>query len=180
MDMINVFKKGLPIFGLFNNYDEDVTIDELDLTFGHKDLNLELLDFLQSEVLPDYVCNIDKAHSVEHIIDVVKNSLTLADELNCDKDIALTAAIYHDIGRCYSMDFNKNYVLALNSIVNDSDLLNEYGLVEDDILAVCDAIVDLSPRSEKTTIYSEILSDADKLSKIVAAEASSNSNTNSA
>ena len=167
MDMINVFKNGLPIFGLFNEFDEDTTISEIDLTFGHDDLNLELLDFLQSEVLPDYVRNMDKAHSVEHIIDVVKNSLSLADKLKCDKDIALTAAIYHDIGRCYSMEFNKNYILALNSIVNDSDLLYDYGLVEDDILTVCDAVVDLSPSSKKTTIYSKILSDADKISEVM-------------
>ena len=167
MDMINVFKKGLPIFDLFDELGEEPRISDIDLAFNHTDINLELLNFLQYEVLPDYVRNVDKSHSVEHILDVVKNSLTITEKLKENKDIAITAAIYHDIGRVYDMDFNKNFLLSFSTIINDSDLLLDCGLLEDEILSASDAIVELSPSSDKTNIYSKILSDADKISEII-------------
>ena len=168
MDMINSFKNGLPLFDLLDEYSgKDIVLDDLDLSFGYDDLNKELIEFLQYEVLPDYFCNIDRSHSIEHILNVAENSLLIANILNCNKDIVLTAAIYHDIGRCYSMDFNSNYIISLTTLINDSDLLLDCGVSEDDILLAADAIVDLSPSSEKTNIYSKILSDADKITEIL-------------
>ena len=89
--------KAIPIFDLIKEPKHPGGYLAIDLSYGYK-VNQNLLKFLQYDVLPDYLRILDRSRSIEHILDVCKNSLILAESMGLNYDIAITAAVYHDIG----------------------------------------------------------------------------------
>lgn len=62
-----------------------------------KQVNLELMQFIESNILPQYQ-QFDKAHNMQHVTSVIRRSLVIAQQLGADINIAYTVAAYHDLG----------------------------------------------------------------------------------
>lgn len=60
-------------------------------------VNLELMTFIERSILPRYAA-FDSAHNMEHVTNVVRASVMLAEKLGADVDMAYTIAAYHDLG----------------------------------------------------------------------------------
>ncbi len=59
--------------------------------------SLDLVEFVEKNILPQYA-NFDKAHNMEHVTKVIRNSLDLARKIGADLDMAYVIAAYHDLG----------------------------------------------------------------------------------
>ncbi|MBO7645600.1 MAG: HD domain-containing protein [Prevotella sp.] len=60
-------------------------------------VNLELMTFIERRVLPRYAA-FDSAHNMEHVMSVIKASVSLAEKMGVDVDMAYAVAAYHDLG----------------------------------------------------------------------------------
>jgi len=58
---------------------------------------MNLHEYIETSILPQYN-NFDKAHSVEHIKSVIKQSLLLSVHYDVNIDMVYTIAAYHDLG----------------------------------------------------------------------------------
>lgn len=63
----------------------------------NKIASLDLVDFVEKNILPEYQ-NFDKAHSTAHVTRVIRNSLNLANAIGADINMAYVVAAYHDLG----------------------------------------------------------------------------------
>lgn len=59
--------------------------------------NLELMEFIERCILPRYAA-FDSAHNMEHVMHVIRASVTLAEKMGADVDMAYCIAAYHDLG----------------------------------------------------------------------------------
>ncbi len=59
--------------------------------------SLDLVEFIETQILPQYA-QFDKAHNMEHVTRVIRNSLQLARSTGADIDMVYVIAAYHDIG----------------------------------------------------------------------------------
>lgn len=66
-------------------------------TMAEPIINLELMQFIETNILPRYA-TFDKAHNMQHVTTVIRNSIKLARQLGADIDMAYTIAAYHDLG----------------------------------------------------------------------------------
>lgn len=60
-------------------------------------INLELMEFIEQNILPRYA-SFDKAHNMEHVTMVIRNSIKLSKILGADINMAYAIAAYHDLG----------------------------------------------------------------------------------
>ena len=60
-------------------------------------VNLEIMEFVEGFILPRYQA-FDKAHNMEHVMNVVRRSLKLAKKMGADENMAYVIAAYHDLG----------------------------------------------------------------------------------
>lgn len=60
-------------------------------------INLDLMAFVETEILPRYA-HFDKAHGLQHVTNVVNKSLKLAKAIGADVNMAYAIAAYHDLG----------------------------------------------------------------------------------
>lgn len=60
-------------------------------------VNLDLMEFIETEILPRY-SNFDKAHGLPHVTNVVRKSVKLAQAVGADVNMAYAIAAYHDLG----------------------------------------------------------------------------------
>lgn len=60
-------------------------------------VNLEIMEFVERFILPRYQA-FDKAHNMEHVMNVVRRSLKLAKKMGADENMAYVIAAYHDLG----------------------------------------------------------------------------------
>lgn len=163
--------KSIPIFDLIEEPKHPGGYLAIDLSYGHKAINQNLLKFLQYDVLPDYLRILDRSRSVEHILDVCEKSYILSEYVSDgipDYDIVVTAAVYHDIGLTFSFKNlinNDHYCSSYESLEEDKDILMELGLTEKQIEIIETAILEM-PLDEKSNLYSAVLADADKISEL--------------
>lgn len=62
-----------------------------------KNVSLDLMDFIETEILPRY-SRFDKAHNITHVTRVINRAVKLARTVGADINMAYTAAAYHDLG----------------------------------------------------------------------------------
>ncbi len=62
-----------------------------------KNVSLDLMEFIETEILPRYA-NFDQAHRLSHVNNVIRQSLDLARKIGADINMAYTIAAYHDLG----------------------------------------------------------------------------------
>lgn len=55
------------------------------------------MEFIERNILPRYA-SFDAAHNMEHVMRVIKASISLAEKMGADADMAYTVAAYHDLG----------------------------------------------------------------------------------
>lgn len=67
------------------------------MNYQQTSLSLDLAEFIETQILPQYA-QFDRAHSMEHIIRVIRSSVELARRVGADVDMAYTVAAYHDVG----------------------------------------------------------------------------------
>ena len=60
-------------------------------------VNLEIMAFIERDILPRYAA-FDVAHNMEHVTRVIRSSVSLAQKLGADEDMAYVIAAYHDLG----------------------------------------------------------------------------------
>lgn len=59
--------------------------------------NLELIQFIETNILPRYN-SFGKSHGLQHVSRVIKASITLANQIGANVDMAYVIAAYHDLG----------------------------------------------------------------------------------
>ena len=123
-------------------------------------INKELRDYLDNTILPRY-STYDKGHNIDHITEVANASLELAQGKNLDLDMIYTAAIFHDLGLIEGREthhLTSAVMLRKDEFINDffdSERINIIAMAIEDHRASC--------KNPPRTIYSEILSSADRI-----------------
>lgn len=59
--------------------------------------SLDLVEFIETQILPRYAV-FDRAHNLEHVTRVIRNSLELVKSTGADINMVYTIAAYHDLG----------------------------------------------------------------------------------
>ena len=59
--------------------------------------SLDLVEFIETQILPQYAM-FDRAHNLEHVTRVIRNSLELVRTTGADINMVYTIAAYHDLG----------------------------------------------------------------------------------
>jgi uncharacterized protein len=59
--------------------------------------SLDLVEFIETQILPRYA-EFDRAHNLEHVTRVIRNSLELVKSTGADINMVYTIAAYHDLG----------------------------------------------------------------------------------
>ncbi len=126
-----------------------------------KDINNELIEYLITKILPIYD-NFDKGHSREHAISVIQRSLKLTKYIKKDINLNMVVAIgaYHDVGiikgRSGHPEHSREFVL------QDENLKKFFNDEEIEVIAQACGDHSTSSKKEPSTIYGQIVCDADK------------------
>ena len=59
--------------------------------------SLDLVEFIETQILPQYA-SFDRAHNLEHVTRVIRNSLELVKTTGADINMVYAIAAYHDVG----------------------------------------------------------------------------------
>lgn len=135
-----------------------ILLAEGSVIFKMKDINSELLSYLEKNIFPIY----DKflSHGKDHIDSVIEQSLLIAKDYDVDINMVYTIACYHDIGL---INGRQNHEIESGKFLFEDNNLKKF-FNDLDIIIMKEAVEDhrgsrsLPPRS----IYGKIVSDADR------------------
>ncbi len=123
-------------------------------------MDIKLISYLYEKILPIYK-SFDKAHQLDHIHQVLKTSLEIANTIeNLRLDLVYTIAFYHDIGNLYGRE--NHHITGGQYLEKDEFLKTYFSAV--DIKIMKEAIEDhrASNDEEPRTIYGKIIAEADR------------------
>ena len=137
-----------------------------------KSVNEQLKRHIKENIIPAYK-SANKAHSIEHIKNVIDYALMLAEELHLNLDIIYTAAAYHDIGilgwGCPNSKANHKHLRKYHHIysaraVMESNALREFFNITE-LKIISDACLDhrASNPNQPSSIFGKVIADADRL-----------------
>ena len=111
----------------------------------------------------------DAAHGKEHIIQVVEHAVAMAKELKVDENIAATAACFHDIGLMWGDCTRENHHINSGKFVEDNIEVFKCYFTDREIAKIKAAVEEhrSSYKGDYTSIYSVIISDADRSCNII-------------
>ena len=69
------------------------------------DFPMEFRDYIASEIIPQYA-HFDKAHRVDHVSQVIAESLKLSQYYDVNRMMVYVIAAYHDLGLCEGREFH--------------------------------------------------------------------------
>ncbi|MBP3425423.1 MAG: HD domain-containing protein [Rikenellaceae bacterium] len=118
-----------------------------------------LLEYLHTRILPLYD-SFDAAHSRTHALDVMAESLRLAEHYDVNVDMVAAAAAFHDVGLAHGRAEHHTHSAR---IIREDEFLRRYFTPEQvDIIA--DAAEDHRASSTRAprTIYGRIIAEADR------------------
>lgn len=120
----------------------------------------KLREYITSEIIPLYL-NFDKAHSVSHAQDVIKNSLELAKNYDVNADMVFAVAAFHDTGLRFGRE---NHEITSAQVLRDDSFINSFFSAHQ-IEIMARAIEDhrASSGREPRSIYGRIVSEADRI-----------------
>lgn len=119
-----------------------------------------LKEYVYSSIVPQY-SEFDKAHNIDHVNEVIENSLEIAMSYDIDIDMVFVIAAYHDVGIKFG---RKNHNISSAKIMCEDKMLNNwFDKVQIEIMS--EAIQDhrASNDCEPRTIYGKIVSEADRI-----------------
>ena len=129
------------------------------------EINIELEKYIEENIFPKYSLN-DKGHSIEHIKEVIRRSFELNEELELglDNNMIFTIASYHDLGKYINSDIHEK--IAADMFFKDNEIKKFFN--NDQRIIIKEAIEDhrSSKENRPRTIYGELISSADRNSKI--------------
>lgn len=119
-----------------------------------------LVTYLFTQIMPRYDA-FDRAHQREHALQVVSGSMELAQQHALNLDMALTIAMYHDLGLEFGREFH--HIHSGELLVADA-YLKEYFTTEQ-LLTMKEAIEDhrASNNHPPRSIYGKVVAEADRL-----------------
>lgn len=119
----------------------------------------ELQSYIERYIIPVYQ-TFDAAHQVDHVEQVIQNSLDIAQLYNVDLDIVYTIAAYHDIGLIYG---RADHETASRRII-ERDASLPYFFSSDTIQLIGEAAEDhrASTTYEPRSLYGKIIAEADR------------------
>jgi len=122
-------------------------------------INHELNEYIQQNILSKYA-EFDKAHNLEHVNKVIKNSLSISIGYDVDINKVYAIAAYHDVGLSEGRDNHEKTSAAFLSA--DSKLKQWFS--EKDLVLMAEAVEDhrASNDYEPRSIYGKIVSEADR------------------
>ncbi len=127
-------------------------------------LNPTLKAYVETEILPRYT-HFDKAHQLDHITTVIRQSEAIADMLaqkgiEVDRDMVYTIAAYHDLG---IVNGRENHHTDSGKILMADPELKKY-FTEEQLLTMKEAVEDhrASSKNEPRSLYGRIVAEADR------------------
>lgn len=122
-------------------------------------INNRLKEYIEQEILPLYF-SFDKAHNIDHVEQVIEQSLSLAQHYDVDMDMVYTIGAYHDTGLAEGREFHH---IASGKILSADSRLKEF-FSEEQIVTMCEAVEDhrASSKSAPRSIYGRIVAEADR------------------
>lgn len=123
-------------------------------------MNLECIDYIESEILPRYA-SFDKAHQNDHVDRVIQESLRLAQYYEVNPDMVYVIAAYHDVGLVEGRE--RHHLVSGSLLQADQKLRNWFS--EEEIQLMKEAVEDhrASNKHEPRSIYGKIVSEADRV-----------------
>lgn len=125
----------------------------------YKDINAELVKYIENEIFPLYNRNED-GHGIKHIKTVIKRSLELATNYDVNLDMVYTIASYHDLG--HYIDRKIHEIISAEIFIKDDKIKQWFTNKQRNIIK--EAIEDhrASSNHKPRSIYGMIVSTADR------------------
>ncbi|MCQ2217662.1 MAG: phosphohydrolase [Paludibacteraceae bacterium] len=118
-----------------------------------------LSEYIEFEIIPQYK-DFDKAHNLEHVQDVIRESLKLAAIYDTNPMMCLTIAAYHDLGLKH--DRPQHHIHSGKILKEDANLTRWFS--PEEIAVMKEAVEDhrASAKTPPRSIYGKIVAEADK------------------
>lgn len=122
-------------------------------------INRRLKAYIQLNILPKYQL-LDKAHSGNHVDDVIKTSLEIAKDYDVNLNMVYAIASFHDIGLIVERD--KHHIIGGEMLFNDVFMNSFFTKIELGIMK--EAVEDhrASSKESPRSIYGMIVAEADR------------------
>ena len=127
-------------------------------------MNPSLKAYIEAEILPRYT-HFDKAHQLDHIETVIRQSATLADMLaaqgvEVDRDMVYVIAAYHDLG---IVNGRENHHTDSGKILIADPVLPDY-FTPEQLQTMKEAVEDhrASAKTAPRSLYGRIVAEADR------------------
>lgn len=128
-------------------------------------VNKELIEYVKANVFPKYDLN-DKGHGIIHIIEVIRRSFELNEnlKLNLNKDMIFAIAACHDLGKYINSDLHEK--IAADMFIKDENMKKFF--TDEQRRTIMEAIEDhrSSKEDNPRTKYGELISSADRNTRI--------------
>ena len=123
------------------------------------EISLDILEYVQRIILPQYAA-FDKGHGLEHVNNVINNSIAIARNYDVDLDKVYVIAAYHDIG--LGKDRKNHHKTSSAYLLSDIKLREWFSI--DELIMMSEAIEDhrASNNYRPRSIYGMIVSEADR------------------
>ena len=123
-------------------------------------MNPELVQYIESEVIPRYVA-FDKAHREDHARAVIERALAMGKNYEINQDLLYTAAACHDLGLAVD---RKTHHLESGKIIRADERLRQWFSPEE-IETIAQAAEDhrASATTPPRSIYGSLVAEADRM-----------------
>ncbi len=123
-------------------------------------MNLELVQYIESEVIPRYAA-FDKAHREDHARAVIERALAMGKNYEINQDLLYTAAACHDLGLAVD---RKTHHLESGKIIRADERLRQWFSPEE-IETIAQAAEDhrASATTPPRSIYGSLVAEADRM-----------------
>lgn len=129
------------------------------------DVNHELKKYINDKIFPQYEKN-DKGHGLLHILEVIRRSFALNQNLNLELDQNMIYAIasYHDLGKYINSDIHEK--IAADIFIKDDNMKKFFS--DEQRIVIKEAIEDhrSSKKDHPRSKYGELISSADRNTRI--------------
>lgn len=119
----------------------------------------ELAAYIEAEIIPRYAF-FDKAHRIDHVRTVIRQSLALAMHYPVDTNLVYTIAAYHDTGLVAGRE--RHHLVSGEILAGDTELHRRFS--NEQLVIMREAVEDhrASAVHEPRSIYGRIVAEADR------------------